>query len=124
VNIKRKILMINKEFFIFFTTIGLAILIGFEFSLSIIVLIFITLMFLYLFLNRKNRMIGLPSLVATLTVLFVLYLFGLIGNCHLCTTKKDGVIFFCNRLIDMAPLNYEQQLGDKACIKELIWVYP
>ncbi|MBH44794.1 MAG: hypothetical protein CMD88_05000 [Gammaproteobacteria bacterium] len=116
--------MINKEFFIFFTIIGLGIFLGFGVSISMIVLIFVSLVFIYLFLNRKNRMIGLPSLVATLTVLFVLYLFGLLGDCHLCTTKKDGVIFFCNRLINMAPLNYEKQLGDNTCTKELIWVYP
>ncbi len=63
-------------------------------------------------------------MVATFTVLLFLYIFGLIGKCHLCTTEKDGVIFYCNRLINLAPLDYENQIGDKECKKELIWRWP
>mgnify|MGYP001486211156 CR=1 FL=1 len=116
--------MINKEIFIFLATTSLAILLLLGSTIQFIVLFYISLIFLYLALNRKNRFIGLPSLVAVFTVLLFLYVFGLIGKCHLCTTEKDGVVFYCNRLIDMAPLNYEGQIGDKECMKELIWRWP
>ena len=116
--------MINKEIFIFLAVISLIILLLFDATLQFIILFYISAIFLYLALNRKNRFIGLPSMVATFTVLLFLYIFGLIGKCHLCTTEKDGVIFYCNRLINLAPLDYENQIGDKECKKELIWRWP
>jgi hypothetical protein len=114
----------NKAAWIFSTILFVFSLKLFNFSWTSIFLIYASIIILYLALQVKNRHIGLPSVVATFTILIILYLFGLVGNCHLCSTKKDGLIFFCNRLIDMAPLNYDQQLGDKNCIKELIWVWP
>ena len=116
--------MINKEIFIFLAVISLIVLLLFDATLQFIILFYISAIFLYLALNRKNRFIGLPSMVATFTVLLFLYIFGLIGKCHLCTTEKDGVIFYCNRLINLAPLDYENQIGDKECKKELIWRWP
>jgi len=114
----------NKAAWIFSTILFVFFLKLFSFTWSAIFLIYAFIIILYLVLQLKNRHIGIPSAVATFTILIILYLLGLVGNCHLCSTKKDGVIFFCNRLIDMAPLNYNQQLGDKDCIKELIWVWP
>ncbi len=116
--------MINKEIFVFLAVISLITLLLFDATLQFIILFYISAIFLYLALNRKNRFIGLPSMVATFTVLLFLYIFGLIGKCHLCTTEKDGVIFYCNRLINLAPLDYENQIGDKECKKELIWRWP
>lgn len=116
--------MINKEIFIFLAVISLITLLLFDATLQFIILFYISAIFLYLALNRKNRFIGLPSMVATFTVLLFLYIFGLIGKCHLCTTEKDGVIFYCNRLINLAPLDYENQIGDMECKKELIWRWP
>tara|TARA_B100000029_G_scaffold173111_2_gene169604 strand:+ start:2792 stop:3148 length:357 start_codon:yes stop_codon:yes gene_type:complete len=116
--------VINKEIFIFLAVISLITLLLFDATLQFIILFYISAIFLYLALNRKNRFIGLPSMVATFTVLLFLYIFGLIGKCHLCTTEKDGVIFYCNRLINLAPLDYENQIGDKECKKELIWRWP
>ena len=116
--------MINKEIFIFLTVISLIIFLLLGVTTQFIFLFYISAIFLYLVLNTKNRFIGLPSIVATFTVLLFLYVFGLIGKCHLCTTEKDGVIFYCNRLINLAPLDYENQIGDKECKKELIWRWP
>ncbi len=114
----------NKEVLIFLVIISLSVLLLLDITAKFIILFYTSAIFLYLALNRKNRLIGLPSFVATFTVLLFLYVFGLIGKCHLCTTEKDGVIFYCNRLINMAPLNYEKQIGDKECVKELVWRWP
>ena len=116
--------MINKEIFLFFTIIFFIGYIFFDISEQTALLIFLSAIFLYLSLNRKNRYIGLPALVATFTVLFFLYLAGLVGSCHLCKTEKDGVVFYCNRIINLAPLNYSEQIGAKECKKELIWRWP
>jgi len=116
--------MLTKETFIFLTAIILSFLILFKFSVTGIILIFFSLIYLYLSLNRKNKNIGLPALVATFTVLFVLYLAGLVGDCHVCSADKDGTIFYCNRLINLSPSDYDKQLGNNQCKKELIWVWP
>ena len=64
--------MINKEIFLFFTIIFFIGYIFFDISEQTALLIFLSAIFLYLSLNRKNRYIGLPALVATFTVLFFL----------------------------------------------------
>jgi len=116
--------MIKKEIliFLFILSIGASYFLHISLLEYLLILAFLTYIFLSLY--KKNRHIGLPALLAVFTVLVTLYVFGLIGNCHLCSTKKDGIIFFCNNIFDLAPLAYDKQLGDKQCTKELVWVWP
>ena len=114
----------NKEVFIFSTIVVSSILLLLDFSLTSIFLIFISTIFIYLSLKHKNRHIGLPTITAVFTILVILYLAGLIGKCHVCTTDEDGVIFFCNRLIKLSPSNYDAQLNLDDCNRELIWIWP
>ncbi len=116
--------MIKKEILIFllFLSIVVSYFLSLTFLQYMLILLFVTYVFLSLY--KKNRHIGLPALAAVFTVLIALYSFGLLGNCHLCSTKKDGVIFFCNSIVDMTPLAYDKQLGNEQCIRELVWVWP
>jgi len=108
--------------FLFLISILISYLLSLNFFQYFLIIFFITYIFLSLY--RKNRHIGFPALAAVFTVLVTLYSFGLVGNCHLCTTHKDGVIFFCNNMRDMIPMLSDKQLGDEQCVRELIWVWP
>ena len=114
----------TKESLIFLTTIYIGVSLFLELSLSYFLLIYVSVIIIYLLLKQRNRHIGVPAFAATFSVIVILYIFGVIGNCHVCTTEKHGVIFLCNRLIHLAPLNYEKQLQSNICVKELVWVWP
>jgi len=114
----------NKDSLIFLTILYIGLSFFLEFNLSSFLLIYAAIIIIYLLLKHKNRHIGIPAFAATFSVLVILYIFGVIGNCHVCTTEKHGVIFLCNRLIHMAPLDYEKQLQSNICTKELVWVWP
>lgn len=114
----------TKESLIFLTTIYIGVSLFLKVSLSFFLLMYVSFIIIYLLLKQENRHIGIPTFAATFSVIVILYIFGVIGNCHVCTTEKHGVIFLCNRLIHLAPLNYEKQLQSNICVKELVWVWP
>ena len=75
-------------------------------------------------LRNKNRHIGISTLAATFTVVLVLYILGVIGNCHLCTTDKNGIIFLCNRVAYVNQANQNLKLRSNMCVNELVWIWP
>tara|TARA_B100000965_G_scaffold330204_1_gene293878 strand:+ start:129 stop:485 length:357 start_codon:yes stop_codon:yes gene_type:complete len=114
----------TKEILIFLSIIFLGIAVSINLNIAKTLIIYFSAVFIYLILKNKNRHIGIPALAATFSVLVFIYIFGVIGNCHLCKTNDHGIIFFCNRIVNLAPLNYENQLNTDACIQELIWIWP
>ena len=95
-----------------------------ELTIIMILLIYISSILLYQILRNKNRHIGFSTLAATFTVVIVLYILGVIGNCHLCTTDKNGIIFLCNRVAYVDEANHNLKLRSDICINELVWVWP
>ena len=87
-------------------------------------LIYISSILLYQILRNKNRHIGISTLAATFTVVLVLYILGVIGNCHLCTTDKNGIIFLCNRVAYVNQANQNLKLRSNMCVNELVWIWP
>jgi len=114
----------NKESIIFTSILLLILLLALNFEILSILLIFTSLIFLYIAFTHKNRYLGIPSMAAVFTILIVLYTAGLIAQCHVCTTNSNGIIFFCERLIDMTSIDYKSQLNNSNCEQELIWVFP
>ena len=114
----------TKDSFIFITIIYILISILLELSIIMMLLIYISSILLYQILRNKNRHIGISTLAATFTVVIVLYILGVIGNCHLCTTDKNGIIFLCNRVAYVDEANHNLKLRSNICINELVWVWP
>ena len=114
----------TKDSFIFITIIYILISILLELSIIMMLLIYISSILLYQILRNKNRHIGISTLAATFTVIIVLYTLGVIGNCHLCTTDKNGIIFLCNRVAYVDEVNHNLKLRSNICINELVWVWP
>jgi len=115
---------VTKDSFIFITIIYILISILLELSIIMMLLIYISSILLYQILRNKNRHIGISTLAATFTVVIVLYILGVIGNCHLCTTDKNGIIFLCNRVAYVDEANHNLKLRSNICINELVWVWP
>ena len=114
----------TKDSFIFITIIYILISILLELTIIMMLLIYISSILLYQILRNKNRHIGISTLAATFTVIIVLYTLGVIGNCHLCTTDKNGIIFLCNRVAYVDEVNHNLKLRSNICINELVWVWP
>jgi len=115
---------VNKEILIFLTVLLIGLSLWLELTLGSFFLIYLSIVIFYLLLKQKNRHIGISAFAAVFSLITILYVLGVIGNCHLCTTDKHGVIFLCNRLIKLAPLDYDKQLKSKVCTRELVWVWP
>lgn len=114
----------TKDSFIFISIIYILISILLELTIIMMLLIYISSILLYQILRNKNRHIGISTLAATFTVIIVLYTLGVIGNCHLCTTDKNGIIFLCNRVAYVDEVNHNLKLRSNICINELVWVWP
>ena len=114
----------TKDSFIFITIIYIILSIFIELTIVMMLLIYISSILLLQVLRNKNRHIGISTLAATFTVVLVLYILGVIGNCHLCTTDKNGIIFLCNRVDYVDQVNHDLKLRSNICINELVWVWP
>ena len=114
----------TKDSFIFISIIYIIMSIFLELTIITILLIYISTILLYQILRNKNRHIGISTLAATFTVVLVLYILGVIGNCHLCTTDKNGIIFLCNRVAYVNQENHNLKLRSNICVNELVWIWP
>ena len=114
----------TKDVFIFISIVYIVLIIFLQLTITVALLLYISSILLYQVLRNKNRHIGISTLAATSTIILVLYILGVIGNCHLCTTDKNGIIFLCNKLEYVDHVNRNLKLSSDICNSELVWVWP